>query len=75
MVYENAHCSGIFNVGTGNNYTYNTLADYVIDWFEQNLNLTPSKQYRVPGKFKRFIPKLYQSRPWGSPEYWLRQTV
>ena len=43
---ENAHCSGIFNVGTGNNYTYNTLADYVIDWFEQNLNLTPSKQYR-----------------------------
>ena len=50
---KNKEISGIFNIGTGNSFTYNSLAGHICEWFEQNKGIVTEQQYvPFPEKLK-----------------------
>lgn len=56
---HNPEVSGIFNVGTGNSFTYNILAKYICEWFEQHRGIVPNIEYiqfpeRLKGSYQDF---------------------
>ena len=55
---QNPNNSGIFNVGTGNSESFNTVANHLLDWHKINNNIDASISYiRFPEKLKGY----YQS--------------